>query len=109
MGLISGIQALRAVQKIKKGGKARLSIAQITNLLINLPDAKQNMSPERFDEIYSLYLAHQAFAEKTLHDQYTYVEDAIQIIKRFNAIAPYEDYCGGDIDPELFVVLNGAD
>ena len=41
MGLISGIQAITAVQKIKQGGTAKLSIAQIAELIINLPDAQK--------------------------------------------------------------------
>ena len=51
MGLISGIQAITAVQKIKQGGTAKLSIAQIAELIINLPDAQKNTTKDQFDSL----------------------------------------------------------
>lgn len=41
MGIIAGLQAVKAVEKIKKGETADLSIAQITDLIVNLSDAKK--------------------------------------------------------------------
>ena len=84
MGLISGIQAITAVQKIKQGGTAKLSIAQIAELIINLPDAQKN------------YHEHQKCKTKLPHNYETYVATAIKIIKLFDAIAPYEKCSGGN-------------
>jgi hypothetical protein len=96
MGLISGIQAITAVQKIKQGGTAKLSIAQIAELIINLPDAQKNTTKDQFDKIYDLYREHQKCKTKLPHNYETYVATAIKIIKLFDAIAPYEKYSGGN-------------
>ena len=71
MGLISGIQAITAVQKIKQGGTAKLSIAQIAELIINLPDAQKNPQKSADFFIFSdmclhkenARLAHASFGE----------------------------------------------
>ena len=96
MGIISGIKAMSAVQKIKSGGAAKLTIAQITELIINLQDARKNTTDEQFKEIYTLYCAHQKCKTKMMMDYENYVMTAISIIKRFDAIAPYEKYSGGN-------------
>lgn len=49
MGLFDGLKAMKEVNKIKKGSKGNLSIAQITNLIINLPDAKNKLTKEEFN------------------------------------------------------------
>jgi hypothetical protein len=66
MGIISGIKAMSAVQKIKSGGTAKLTIAQITELIINLQDARKNTTDEQFKEIYTLYCAHQKCKTKMM-------------------------------------------
>lgn len=38
-----------------KGDKGNLSISQITNLIINLPDAKEKLSSEEFNQVYNLF------------------------------------------------------
>lgn len=96
MGIISSIQAMSAAQKIAQGGIAKLSIAQITDLIINLQDAQRNTSPEQFRAIYNLYREHQKCKTKTPHNYQSYVDAAIKIIKKFDAIAPYEKYSGGN-------------
>lgn len=96
MGLISGLQAMSAAQRIKQGGIAKISIAQIANLIINLPDAQRNLPPEKFREVYYLFREFQKCKTKTPHDINAYLDDAIKIIKRFDAIAPYEKYSGGN-------------
>ena len=55
MGLFADIKAIGAVQKIKNGGVCKLTIAQITGLLINLPDAEKNLSKQEFDQVYALF------------------------------------------------------
>lgn len=46
---------MKEVNKIKKGDKGNLSISQITNLIINLPDAKEKLSSEEFNQVYNLF------------------------------------------------------
>ncbi len=96
MGIFSDIKAVGAVQKIAAGGKAKLSISQITNLLINLPDAQKNLSESDFSEVYSLYQELRKCNTKMDMDKQEYYNTVISIIKRFDAIAPYEKYSGGN-------------
>ena len=50
MGIFSDFGSINAVAKIKAGGTADISISQITNLIINLPDAKKNLKKEQFEQ-----------------------------------------------------------
>lgn len=34
---------------------AKLSISQVTSLIINLPDAQKNLSKEEYNRVYSLF------------------------------------------------------
>lgn len=54
-GLISGIAAMAALNRMKHGRKAKLSPAQITYMIVNLPDAQKNLSEEQFSAVYSQY------------------------------------------------------
>lgn len=46
---------MKEVNKIKKGDKGNLSISRITNLIINLLDAKEKLSSEEFNQVYNLF------------------------------------------------------
>ena len=94
MGLFSNIRAMKDVQKIKAGGTAKLSNEQIVNLIINLPDANRNLSPEQFRRVYALFQEISRDKEQREMTFSGYLDAATRIIDRFNAIAPYELYCG---------------
>ena len=96
MGLFDGFKAMKEVNKIKKGGKGNLSIAQITNLIINLPDAKAKLSSEEFNQIYNLFNELQKCNTKMELDKEEYYNTAADIITKFDKIAPYEKYGGGN-------------
>ena len=96
MGLFADIKAIGAVQKIKNGGTAQLTISQITGLLINLPDAEKNLSKEEFDRIYALFKEMQKCNTKMQMNIDLYLDTAVKIIKEFDKIAPYEKYSGGN-------------
>ena len=96
MGFISDLRSLHKVQKIKMGGKAKLSISQITNLIINLPDARDNLPPTQFRQIYALFMKLRTCTTTMEMDRDAYIQQACDIIKRFDAIAPYEKYSGGN-------------
>lgn len=96
MGIISGLQAIKSVQTIKSGGVAKISIAQITNLIVNLPDAKNNLSEDQFSEIYKKYNELQKCKTKMPCDMDGYLKIALQIIQELDSIAPYEKYSGGN-------------
>jgi hypothetical protein len=55
MGLISGLRALHSMKKIRKGKSAKLSIAQITSLNVNLQDANRFLSKQEFNQVFALY------------------------------------------------------
>ena len=96
MGLISDILAILSVQKIKSGGIAKLSTAQIVNLIINLPDAHANLSAEEYSQIHDLYKGMRKCTTKIPMDMNFYCDTAIKIILEFDKIAPYEKYSGGN-------------
>lgn len=96
MGLFSDFKAVKDVQRIKAGGTAQLSIGQVTNLLINLPDAEKNLSAQEFNSVYALYKEMRKCTTKMKMDINAYFCTAVEIIKRFDAIAPYEKYSGGN-------------
>ena len=96
MGYLSGLKAVLAVEKMKKGGTAKLSIGQITTMIVNMPDAQKNLSKEQFQNVYSMYLAFTKCKTKMLIGLSEYYETACQIISVFNKLAPYELYSGGN-------------
>ena len=96
MGIFGDVKALGAVQKIKKGGCATLSISQITTLLVNMPDAQKKLPKDKFEEIYALYKEYRKCNTKLLYDMNEYTKMALKIVKSFDKIAPYELYCGGN-------------
>lgn len=96
MGFIADLKALGDIQKIKSGGKAKLSISQITGLIINLSDAKRNLEAQRYTEICLLFDKLRKCNTKIEMTYETYLLYAVDIIKRFDAIAPYEKYSGGN-------------
>lgn len=95
-GLIDGEKALQAMEKIRMGGTAELSVAQITNMIVNMPDAKQALPKEQFEQVYLLYTCLMTETEKSEMDLGDYMEVATQIVKAFNETAPYELYSGAD-------------
>jgi len=96
MGFLSDAKAISDVQKIKRGGTARLSISLITNLIINLPDAKRNLLPEQFNYVYSFYKQLRKQKKKVAMNMDEYLKTAVDIIKEFDKMAPYEKYSGGN-------------
>ena len=96
MGLFDGIKGMKEVNKIRNGGKGNLSIAQITNLIINLPDAKNKLSNDEYNQVYSLFNDLQKCNTKMEMGKEEYYNTAVDIIRKFDKIAPYEKYSGGN-------------
>lgn len=84
-----------AIQRIKGGGKARLSVSEIVNAIINLPDAKNKLTQEQYNQIHALYNQFRQNKVKITMTMDVYSDIAVRIIKAFDLIAPYEKYCGG--------------
>lgn len=96
MGLISNLKAISAVKQLKQGKTASLSLAQITSLIINLPDAEINLSEAEFSGVYNLFNEFKKCTTMLSIDLEGYYEICLKIIKTFDAIAPYEKYSGGN-------------
>lgn len=96
MGLLSDIKAMKDLQRIKSGGKAKISIAQITNMIVNMPDAQKNLSDNQFKAVYALYQELRKCNTKMEMDIEGYYTTCIDIIKRFDVLAPYEKFSGGN-------------
>ena len=105
MGLISGVLAIREVKKIRMGKKGKLSISQITGLITNMLDAKNNLDREDFNNVYALFSKFSKIRTKMLMDRNDYLEACMSIIKEFDKVAPYDKYSGSD-DFELSFLLN---
>lgn len=96
MGFIADIKAMKDVARIKSGGTAKLSISQITCLITNMQDAQKSLSRSEFESVYALYKELRKCNTKMEMDKYGYIDTAVKIIKKFDAIAPYEKYSGGN-------------
>ncbi len=96
MSIIDDIQSMKEVDKIKKGGTGRLSISQITNLIISLMDAKKNLDHNTFKRVEALFYELRKCKTKIPMDHIGYADSCIRIIKQFDKIAPYEKYSGGN-------------
>ena len=106
MGIFDGMQALKAVQGLKAGKPARLSIAQITDLLVNLPDAQKNLSKEENDALWIYYQIAKKDKQKIdIPDINEYYRIAVQLIKYFDKVAPYEKY-SGNYSPEFRLLVD---
>lgn len=96
MGLFSNMSAISTVQRIKQGETLPLSLAQITNMIINLPDAEKNLPADKFNSVYSLFNGFMGCTTKIPMNLDGYYASCVKIIKKFDAIAPYEKYSGGN-------------
>lgn len=96
MAFFSDIKAAADVQRIKHGGTAKLSLSQVTCLIVNMADARKNLPERQFNEVYKLYRKFRKATTKIPMDMYAYTQTAVKIIKMFDAIAPYERYSGGN-------------
>ena len=50
MSFFDDLNAVSEVKKIKAGGVGKLSISQVANLIVNLPDAKRNLDQRQYKE-----------------------------------------------------------
>lgn len=96
MGIFSDLKGMKAVQKIAHGGVDKLSLLQIVCLITNMPDAKRNLTEAQFNDVYDLYKNYRKCTTKLPMDADGYVNICINIIEKFNALAPYEKYSGGN-------------
>jgi len=85
---------IKKIQQLRKGKKVKLSKSQIVFCIINLMSAKNNLTPEQFEEFVSIFKRIRKDKEKHLMDFDGYLETCGEIIAEFEKIAPFELYCG---------------
>ena len=90
MGIISDVKSVGAIQKIKNGGIAKLSVSQIVNVLINLPDAAKKLSNTEYIKVHELYKEMRKSTIQIPMNMDMYLDTAVKIILEFDKIAPYE-------------------
>lgn len=105
MGLFSDLKAMNDLQRIKHGGVGKLSLSQITCFIVNMLDAKKNLSAKEYDSIYGLYKKLRKCTTKMAMDMKGYTDTAVEIIKMFDKIAPYEKYSGAN-EIEISFMMN---
>lgn len=88
------------------GGKVLLSRSKICDMIINLGDAKQNLSEEQFHAIKSIYDRCKKDHKVHFINYYDYLSISASIIKEFNKIAPYDKYSGGN--PQFTYIMMRA-
>ena len=103
MGILSDLIAIKDIQKLMRGEVASLSVSQITGTIINLPQAEKNLNKEQFDKVYSLFkeLRRDKLKKRMVLEGYYNI--AMDIIKKFEEVAPYEKYSG--INEHDFTIL----
>ena len=95
MGLFSNAKAVKEVERIRKsGGTAKLSVSQIVNMVVNLPDASRNLSREQFKQVYALFSELNKDKNQMELTYDGYLKVASKIIGKFDEIAPFSQYCG---------------
>lgn len=96
MSFFDDLNAVSEVKKIKAGGVGKLSISQVANLIVNLPDAKRNLDQRQYKEIQDAFNKFRKCKTKYPMDAQEYVSCCKKIILMLDEIAPYEKYCGGN-------------
>ncbi len=89
-------RAVFAIQRIRNGDTAELSMAQLAFLNTNMADAYHRLPEEQFYRVYSLFRELLADQQTVRMNHRIYLDALVRTVKRFDGIAPYEKYCGRD-------------
>lgn len=93
------------IRKIGNGGKAKLSIAEVTNQFVSVQRAKYKFSDEVYDEIQKNYGFTQRSTEKVLMGQKQLTSTIFAILLSFDQIAPCEFFSGnGSVENDALVI-----
>lgn len=106
MSFVSDLFGMVNVQRIKNGGTARLSVCQITSLIVNMSEARQRLPDHNFNDVYALFKRLRKVKKKRRMDIYGYYDLSSKIILLYNNLAPFTLYSGNS--PEDAAVLMKA-
>lgn len=90
------IFAIKDIQRIKNGEKAKLSNRQIVNVIVNLIDAKKNLQEDDYKKVYEIYNFYNKQKDKMEMDLDILLTRTAFIVSKFDEIAPVELYNGQD-------------
>jgi hypothetical protein len=85
---------LGKMMKLQKGNSIMLSKADIAKVVINLPDAKRNLTKEAFEKVFALYAQYQKDKTKESYNLINFSKAKADMITEFNKIAPWKIYNG---------------
>lgn len=92
------------LKKLKNGENVKLSVSQITGLIIKLNAAQKNLSYSEFNEIADLYIKNRKNNTRMEMDYREYLRQATNILKKFDFIAAYEKY--GIKKPDILSLID---
>lgn len=93
------------IRKIGNGGKAKLSIAEVTNQFVSVQRAEYKFSDEVYNEIQKNYDFTQRSTEKVLMGQNQLTSTIFAILLSFDQIAPCEFFSGnGSVESDALVI-----
>ena len=86
------------LKKIQKtfGSTANFTLAEISNTLVNLWNAKNNLTEEEFYCVCEIYETYKQQKKKLCLDVYSFVDICSDIMANFDLVAPYYKFCGND-------------
>ncbi len=96
--MFAGASAATSMMMLQKGEKAKFNNATICILVIDMYYAKKNLSKEDYKRMKKIYAEVQKEKDKELVDYDGFVQKAVEVVKRFEEVAPYEKYCGDEPD-----------
>lgn len=96
--MLSGASAATSMMLLQKGERAKMSNAQIALLVIDMAWAKKKLEKDQYKKMKKLYAEVQKETDRELVDMNEFVDKAVDIVKRFETIAPYEMFCGNEKD-----------
>lgn len=104
MNLIDKIKTVYKINHIKNGKRAKLSIAQISSQLIDFKEIKRNLPENEQIKVKNLYNRLLKDTKERSYDYQSYMKEAKEIIKKFNVIAPFEEY-SNDFSLDIAILL----
>lgn len=97
--------AMDKIQKLSDGEIVEMSISQIVFTLVNMSDAKKNLSPSEFEVVYDIFKIYMNDTEKKKMDMYLYIETCKVIINSFDVCVDFRQYSGRDKDDIEFEIF----
>lgn len=103
--MINNILGSIRINKLSMSHSEKLSDSMIVNNIINLTDAKKNLSSSDYKEAYRIYLKYAEEKEEILCNKEEYFQRAFCIAYEFERFCGYKKVCGDAEEIEQFVEM----